>query len=853
MSQLKSEPITAPDKATTKARAPVQAAVSNACSRMAPLWPLSNFVAVNPFIGLMDMPFPSAMNLVQRVTGTPMIMDRSYYGQKFSAGEIPGHCLKRAIEIGSAGYSGNHDGFYKPPTVAEMTHWLTDTAPDATVKAAGGKQPPAGVQTAADAAEEKTGIQWRILIVEEIAKWCAAYYDWGQALICPIDRSKSLFPAWKAIAQTDPSAELMGLTGFRSLVSQLPDAAELAIEYLIHRMGIADRQLTDYFHRLLMDVSGWSGHIQYRAWQERGHSVSPELPELLAIRLTYDAALALTATTDWTLHHDGHSVSERSVNKSQQRYYRIGYLWMLAAELAYEERTLESLRQQMNAGTSGPQNQKRPSVQAVFCIDVRSERFRRHLESSYPGAQTIGFAGFFGFPIQYVELGQDQGSPLCPVLIQPPFKVHQSLPGASDRELLQYKKNKAIMDSLNDAWSSFKSSAITGFTFVEAVGLAFGPKLAADGLLRRTPGDGMKRQATQKRLLAPDLNCAEPAGLNIDQQVNLAAGALKNMGLTDQFARLVVICGHGSNTTNNPYGSSLDCGACGGHRGDINARIATGVLNKLEVRQALRSREIDIPDDTWFIAAMHNTTTDEVELLDTHMVPPSHLNDMDALAQALSTASHRTRQERGEALGIKAPADMTVPRLKALVQARSTDWAQIRPEWGLAGNAAFIAAPRRRTGKINLNGRVFLHDYHWNKDPDLAVLRLILSAPMVVANWINMQYFASTVNNDVFGSGSKLLHNVVGTHGVCAGNAGDLRCGLPLESVHDGSNWVHEPLRLLVIVETPRARLDAIISSEPTVKKLVKNQWVHLIAMEEAKPTFWRYDGDGAWRAAESC
>ena len=116
-----------------------------------------------------------------------------------------------------------------------------------------------------------------------------------------------------------------------------------------------------------------------------------------------------------------------------------------------------------------------------------------------------------------------------------------------------------------------------------------------------------------------------------------------------------------------------------------------------------------------------------------------------------------------------------------------------------------------------------------------------------------MQYFASTVSNDVFGSGSKLLHNVVGTHGVCLGNAGDLRCGLPLESVHDGTNWVHEPLRLLVIVETPRSRLDTIISSEPTVKKLVENQWVHLIAIEAPEPTFWRYEGGGAWRAAEAC
>jgi uncharacterized protein YbcC (UPF0753/DUF2309 family) len=808
-------------------------------------------VAVNPFIGLIDLPFPTAMELVRRITGSTMMMEPGYYRQKFTSGEIPEQCLTRAIETWSKSYAGTQYAFSKPPTVSEMLQWINLSGDDSMADSAGKKNPRPAVQTAADAAESHSGIRWQSLIVEDIAKWCAAYYDWGQALICPMDRSRKLFSAWRSVIQTDRSAELMGLTGFRRFISELPFDALPAIENLVERMGLSDSQLTDYFHRLLMDVSGWSGHIQYQVWHKKESTTSPELAELLAIRLAYDAALAATLTRWWHGNIGGHGTEPSRIEELQQRCLLYGYLWMLAAELAYKKRTLQLLRPQFRAGHLEPHASARPVFQAVFCIDVRSEPMRRNLENACPGAQTIGFAGFFGFPIEYIGLGQNVGSALCPVLIPSPVKTHETLKGAVDHQVQSYVKNAAINGTLADAWNVFKSSAITGFTFVETIGLAFGPKLIADGVVRRSSGDGMSQHLEQSSSLAPDLNTHQPTGLSLDQQVNLAAGALKNMGMTTGFARIVMFCGHGSATTNNPYGSSLDCGACGGHRGDINARLAAGVLNKSDVRNALRTKGINIPDDTWFVAALHNTTTDEVTLLDTQTVPSTHENDLEALKKSLQAASDSTRRERSARLGLKQHVNAPDSQLKQRIQARSFDWAEMRPEWGLAGNAAFIAAPRGRTAQINLNGRVFLHDYQWSKDTDSAVLKLILSAPMVVANWINMQYFASTVDNDIFGSGSKLLHNVVGTHGVCLGNAGDLRCGLPLESVHDGSQWMHDPLRLLVIIESPQSRIDAVISLDPTVKKLIENQWVHLIAVEQTEPMFWRYRSGGEWVADE--
>jgi uncharacterized protein YbcC (UPF0753/DUF2309 family) len=783
---------TATPAATAPAAASLAAAIDAALARIPPLWPLKHFVAVNPFVGLLDRPFNEACALLQRSVGAAPLQSPADYLAAYRSGAISLEDLAAAAQ----------PDWSAPGLVAALE--TAESAPSTS----------GALATVADLLdEERPRAHWSLFVVEEIAKYCAARFDENQTTWNSPWKHQGLYTSWRDAALHDRNPETFGLTGFRAFVAGLPADAEACIAHCLALLDPRHASLTDFLHRQLSTLSGWAGYVQYLVREDalRGKT-NPALRDLLALRLAYDAALFHAFGRDGVFRadwrHQKAPVHDATTLEALVR-------WQLAYERGFQRQLAHSLA----AAPSGTRLQ-RPAVQAVFCIDVRSEIFRRHLEAALPSAQTLGFAGFFGFPVAHRPAGAPAPASRCPVLLVPPVETCEPLPPAQAGEAVAARAEAG-------AWKAFQNSAASCFSFVETAGLAFGAALA-----RRSAGSG---PACSR--VAPDFAAAPPA-----TRAALAEGALRNMSLVKNFARLVFVCGHGSQSANNPYASALDCGACGGHAGDVNARLAAATLNDPFIRALLAERGVSIPDDTVFIAGLHNTATDDVALLDLEHVPETHRDELALLRSALARAGAATRRERAPALGLAGTPEA---RLDAAVRARASDISQVRPEWGLANNAALIAAPRSRSAGLKLEGRVFLHDYDATLDPENKVLTLILCAPVVVASWINLQYYASRVDPQRYGSGNKVLHHVVGGLGVMEGNSGDLRVGLPLQSIHDGEKFVHEPRRLTVYIDVEPARIDAVLDAQPAVKQLFDHGWIHLIALHGARalrhtPAGWR-------------
>jgi uncharacterized protein YbcC (UPF0753/DUF2309 family) len=456
-----------------------------------------------------------------------------------------------------------------------------------------------------------------------------------------------------------------------------------------------------------------------------------------------------------------------------------------------------------------------------------------------------------------VPLGASAGRAHVPVLFNPANRVCEKVK-ADDATNRQVRDKRRQRLALSKVWKGFKFSASSAFSFVEAAGLLYAPKLLSDSLGWSRPVPNPATQGldrAQVEQLAPALEslpkgqcCAQHGDSGIPEAdwLDHAERILRAMTMTDNFARLVLLTGHGSNTVNNPHATSLDCGACAGQTGEASARVVATLLNQPQVREGLWERGIIIPHDTWFIAGLHDTTTDAVQLFDTEAVPESLTDELAQLRQWLDQAGDLTRMHRATLMGIGELPDQAV---SADICRRANDWSQVRPEWALANNGAFIAAPRHRTRGTDLGGRAFLHEYCWRDDKEFKILELIMTAPMVVANWINMQYYGSVVDNETFGSGNKVLHNIVGgAIGVLEGNGGDLRVGLPMQSLHNGKQWMHEPLRLSVFIEAPTEAIDDIIARHDPVRNLVDNGWLHLWQIDDDGSVY-RREAASAWKA----
>lgn len=651
-------------------------------------------------------------------------------------------------------------------------------------------------------------------------KWLQAFLDQGQATIAMPLRSSGFYQAWRSLARYDALVhqqdEVCQLT-----LADLPEDPREAIHRSLHVLGVMPSERLSFLKLMLSTLPGWSSYVKYLSdWaQPSVHPIAQV--DYLAVRLCITASLWPEARVLLVMHED-------ALSKSLANPDRL--MAMQKRESAYRDVLLAKLKHHK------PQTHSQPKAQWVFCIDVRSEPFRRALEQMGPH-ETLGFAGFFGLPIKIKQALSGRVSASCPVLLKPKHEVCERACSPQADEGLRQRYSRLTL--IKQLYQSVKYTFTAPLGLVESLGV-----YSACGLLLRSFFPGLRQavisaydgRAEEAKLIAPS-----PEGIPFQDQCDYAYGALKMMSLTASFAPVVVICGHGSETDNNAFAAQLDCGACGGRPGGGNARLLATLLNDALVRGVLGDRGILIPETTRFISAAHNTTTDEVTL-DADPLDATIADLMHDLAQARKI----NNQHRCLALGEVGDQSQALTKIKR----RAQDWAEVRPEWGLARNAGFIVGPRRLTRGLDLEGRCFLHSYEANQDIDGSILAGILTAPMVVAQWINAQYLFSTLNNAAYGAGSKVTKNITGKLGIMQGNASDLMTGLPLQSVFrkDGEAY-HEAQRLLVVVYASAAKLSGVIAEQAVLQRLFGNGWVNLVCIDPCNAEVSQLQRDLSWAA----
>lgn len=773
--------------------------LDNAVGRIAPSWPLKNLVAVNPYMGFTDTSFNKASEILAQRGNIRTTMPVGFYLENLKSGVITKEDLLKSFDKQTI----NLESFLKKAELLGQKkfelrnnqHSLTEIASDTD------KQ------------------DWCELLTDRVSFWAAAHFDKSVSVWNKMHLVNDLYRSWKKEASADRTTEIMGLKGFRSSIKDLPEDHLEFLESFMSELNLGSDETEAYIHSVLLKIPGWSSYLS-------GLDFTGNLYESKTTHLQEFVAVLLS----WENYFLKHSVNKENIKAIWYRnwYYgepenretidelKITLILQRAFDLA-NQRILKTkfLKHKTHHSKS------KPSAQAIFCIDVRSEAFRRNLEMVNPEIETIGFAGFFGFSIKYTPLGSENQLNLCPVLI--PSKVAVS--ETSDQPESEEKK-RVSQKRISRIWKSFRSGAITSFAFVSPLGLTFVPKILKDSFptgIKRNFNKDTSFHAESKPIL--DLS-----GINLDEKVAMAVSALVGMGIKDNMSRLILLTGHGSTSKNNPHASGLDCGACGGHSGKLNALTAQYIFNDPLVRCELREKGIFIPDETLFVACLHNTTTDGVDVIDESLIPESHKEELEAIKKSFLEAGNLNRLERSSRLNLQYNPDSNKD---ILIMSRAKDWSQIRPEWGLAGCHSFIIAQRKHTKGLKLNGRSFLHSYHWKSDQDYKLLESIIMAPMMVTSWINLQYYASTTDTQKFGSGNKTLHNITSGIGVIEGSGGDLRIGLPLQSVHNGKSFEHLPIRLNVVIEAPISAINDILSKQDSIRQLFDNEWIFLHRMDE--------------------
>ncbi|MCE3294798.1 MAG: hypothetical protein K0R65_512 [Crocinitomicaceae bacterium] len=500
-------------------------------------------------------------------------------------------------------------------------------------------------------------------------------------------------------------------------------------------------------------------------------------------------------------------------------------IWQEAYEWSYYDQVICALKNQEKNKSVPAERQ----FQALFCIDDRECSIRRYIEQTVPGCETFSTAGHFNVEFYYQPEHGKFFTKVCPAPLTPKF-------------LVQEKENKS-KKKRDFHFNRRSHSLVTGWFLTHTIGLWSGIRLAlsifkpqmnaatSSSSLHMDPAASLTIENKDPNHTVNGLQ----VGFTVTEMTDRVEGLLKSIGLVTDFAPIVYAIGHGSTSVNNTHYAGYDCGACSGRPGSVNARTACFMANHPEVRKGLAERGIQIPDSTQFVGALHDTSRDEITYFDTAVLHESnkalHLKNVQAIEIALDKNA-KERSRRFESISSNADAK----KVHRKVKTRSVSLFEPRPELNHATNALTIVGRRSFTRQIFLDRRAFLNSFDYRVDPEGKYLLGILHAVAPVCGGINLEYYFSRVDNHNLGAGTKLPHNVMGLLGVANGTDGDLRTGLPQQMIE-----VHDPVRLLVIVEHfPEIVLRTIKTNPQTYNWFEKN-WVKLVACNPETNEFFEF------------
>jgi uncharacterized protein YbcC (UPF0753/DUF2309 family) len=720
-----------------------------------------------------------------------------------------------------------------------------------------------------------------IAVHGELIRLGSGFLDQGQAHAVVPGRERGFLRAVAQLYRNGASAprDCRGAEADMRRVAEADTSADTIIRESLDALGVSGEHVEDVLFATALALPGWTGMFSRLERHPEDHPDGPpvSLREFLAVRLLLERRaiensarragvpatwsdlrrlipppVARPAILDsavlWGMAHAAQLTPEAIGALSDAQ---LTALWRACVECsdlvrrrlfqdAYERTYRRGILDAMAARRALPEDtaRDRPRAQFVFCIDEREESIRRALEEQRPDFITFGMAGFFGVAIDYQGLYDREPAAHCPVVVTPAHEVHEQ-PVYTDlgRHLLSRR--------WRDRWLGIERRAMAASrTMTGGAGMSFllGPLSAVKTLARvAAPRSSLRfgervmssltpRPATRlSTIRAADAAALDgpgkPVGFSLEESIDRVTAVLNNLGLVRDFAPIVIFLGHGSTSLNNPHESAHDCGACGGRRGGANARLFADMANRLDVRAGVRQRGIDIPSDTWFVGALHDTADDSVRYYDLEALPAALAKHFDEAYEALEHARRESAQERCRRFH-DAPLRITADDALRHVEARSAHLAQPRPEYGHCTNSICIVGRRALSRGLHLDRRAFLVSYDPTIDQEHKILERILAAVGPVGAGISLEYYFSSVDNERFGCGTKLPHNVTGLIGVMNGHQSDLRTGLPLQMVE-----IHEPMRLLLMVDASPEALLTVAGRQAEVAELVVNQWVQLVSM----------------------